>query len=112
MAENRQYTLNLKVLDINQNNIENATVVLKDKDDTQIFSLTTNASGEITEQTVSYGYYTQTSGSVLQSYSPHIITIKKAGYDTYKKKFTLDDKINWTIALKRSTINIDGEVIN
>lgn len=107
----RQYTLNLKILDINENNIENATVVLKDKDDNDIFSVTTNASGEIVEQTVSYGYYNEANGNTLQFYSPHTLIIKKAGYQTYTEKFTLDHTINWTIALKRIAINIDAEVI-
>jgi hypothetical protein len=107
----RQYTFNLNVLDTNQNNVENATAILKDKDGTQIFSLTTNANGEITEQTVSYGYYNQANENTLQSYSPHTLEIRKAGYKTYKKKFTADGKIDWTIALQRIAINIDMEVI-
>lgn len=108
----RQYTFNLKVLDTNQNNVENATVILKDKDGTQLFSLTTNASGEITEQTVSYGYYNQANGNTLQGYSPHTIEIKKAGYKTYKKKFTMDSKIDWTIALQKVLDNNFSKRVN
>ena len=97
----RKYTFNLKVLDANKNNIENATVVLKDKDDTELFSLTTNASGEVVEQTVTYGYYQQPTGNTIQSASPHTLEIRKAGYKTYKTKFTMDKALDWTICLQK-----------
>jgi len=51
---------------------------------------------------VSYGWYEQATGNTLNSYSPHELTISKAGsgYQTYTKKFTLDEKIDWRIKLK------------
>lgn len=108
---NRQYTFNLKVTDKDGNNINGASVKIWDKDSNLVVNITT-ASGVIVEQTVNYGYYFFTTGSVLQSYSPHTIQISKAGYQTYEKKFTLDKKVDWTLALKRISINVDSEVIN
>lgn len=106
----RQYTFNLKVTDKDNNNINNATVTLWDKNDNQIFSVTTS-SGVITEQTVSYGYYNEPNGGAIQLYSPHTLQISKAGYQTYKKKFALDEKIDWRIALKHSNVCVDQEVM-
>ena len=96
----RQYTFNLKVLDKDGNNINGATVNIWDKDDNLLVDTTTTA-GVIAEQTLSYGYYDRAHGSVLQSYSPHKIQIRKAGtnYLTYEKKFILNEKINWRIAM-------------
>jgi len=83
--------------------IEGATVTLWDKDDTELFSVSTGSLGTITEQTVSYGYYTVATGDTLQSYSPHKLEIKAGGYKTYTKTFTLDEKIDWRIRLYRHT---------
>ena len=115
----RQYTFNLKVIDKDGNGIGNATVVLSDKDgntaDQKGFSTTTSDAdatrGKITEQTVSYGYYSQSTGNTLQSYSPHTLEIKKAGKLTYKKQFTLDEKINWKIKLDPgTTMDLSGNL--
>jgi len=95
----RQYTFNLKVMKIDQTPINGATVTLKDKDDNEIFSVSTDAQGNITEQTVSRGYYDQANGDTLQEYSPHVLTIFKEGYDQYEIKFTLDEPIDWRVAL-------------
>ena len=101
----RQYTINLKVIDKNNNDINDATVTLWDKDNNEIFS-TTTSSGVIAGQTVSYGYYDEPHASTIQpddvGYSPHTLQISKAGYQTYKTKFTLDSKIDWTIKLFHS----------
>ena len=110
----RQYTFNLKVTSKSRN-IDGATIILEDKDgnttDQKGFETTTNASGEIAEQTVSYGYYNQANGNTLQSYSPHTLIIRKKGYQPYAKVFNLDEKINWRVSLTRSKINVDQGVI-
>jgi len=107
----RQYTFNLKVIDTDNNAIGTASVVLKDKDGNVVLSVATNASGIIAEQTISYGYYNQANGNTLQSYSPHTLTIKKAGYQTYQSTFTLDDTVDWIIRLIHSNVCIDQEVM-
>ena len=74
-------------------------------------SLDTNASGQLTQTfpMARYWYeYDAAAGSGVnitdteQSFNPFILTISKPGYLTYKKKFTLNKKINWIISLKHS----------
>jgi hypothetical protein len=98
---NRQYTFDLRVTDKNNNPLSGATVTLKDKNGTTVFSVTTDVSGDITTQTVSRGYYNQANGETLQEYSPHSLAIKKTGYHTYTGNFALSQKANWTIALQQ-----------
>lgn len=111
----RQYSFNLKVLDRANAGIAGVSVILKDKDGNTTsqrgFDTTTNIEGKITEQIVGYGYYAKSSGSTMQSYSPHTLTIKKAGYRTYTKKLTLDEKVNWRITLERQALIVDAEVL-
>ena len=75
-------------------------MTLKDKDNTQIFSLSTDANGQITQQNVQYGYYDQAHGDTLQAYSPHTLTVSKAGYETRTYKLTVDEKVDWRITLE------------
>jgi hypothetical protein len=98
----RQYTVNLKVTDKDNNPINGATVTLKDKDGNQVFSVNTDANGNIVTQTVSRGYYDQAHGNTLQDYSPHILTITKLGYQTYVKEFTLSAKTAWEVKLAKA----------
>lgn len=95
----RQYDFNLKVQDKDENAISGATVKIWDKNNNLVVDTTTNASGEIATQTLNYGYYTQAGGDTPVTQTPHIIQISKAGHQTYKKKFTVDEKINWQIRL-------------
>lgn len=95
----RQYTFDLKVTDKDNNPLANATVALRNNVGALIFSVLTNASGDIVTQTVSRGYYTQATGDILQDYSPHALTITRAGYQTYHKHFTLSAKTTWEIKL-------------
>jgi hypothetical protein len=111
----RQYTLDIKVTDKDNNPLSGATVVVKDKDGNTIFSVTTAADGTITQQTVNRGYYTQANGNTLTDYSPHTLTISKAGYQTYVKKFTLGAAVNWEIKLAKAQavlINSGNPVLN
>jgi len=111
----RQYSFDLKVIDKDENPIKNASVKIWDKDNNLITDTATDESGEILTQTLNWGYYEKTEpvGSVATSVmqTPHILLITKPGYQTYKKKFTLDKKIDWTIGLKKISINIDNEVV-
>lgn len=106
----RQYEFDLKVQDKDENDINGATVKIWDLNNNLVVN-TTTASGVITTQTLNYGYYTQAGGDTPTMQTPHTIQISKAGYQTYKKKFTLDEKIDWRIKLKRIQINIDNETI-
>ena len=108
----RQYTFNLKVVDKNGNPIPNASVKIWDKNNNLVVDETTDANGEIPEQTLTYGYYDQDHGNTPVMQTPHTIRIAKAGYQTYEKKFTADDKIDWRIALKHSNVCVDQEVMS
>jgi hypothetical protein len=111
----RQYTFDLKVTDKDNNPINGATVTLKDKGGNQIFSVNTDANGNIATQTASRGYYDQAHGSTLQDYGPHTLTIAKAGYQTYIKKFTLSAKTIWEIKLAKAVnvlLNLGQPLLN
>ena len=93
-----KYTLDIKVTDKNNNDIDGALVTLTNKDG-EVFSVETS-SGVIAEQTVSRGYYNYVNGNTRQGYSPFTLTIKKTGYQTYSSVIDLTKKIDWTIRLK------------
>lgn len=76
----RKYEFDLKVVDQDGVAIQGATVTLYDKDENQVFQVTTDAQGEISTQTVSHGYFNQANGSTEQLYSPFRLTVTKAGY--------------------------------
>lgn len=101
----RQYTVNLKVVDRDGNPLENANVVLKDKDGNIVFSQVTNSEGKIPEQTVTYGYYQRESDGfynhedIFTSFSPHTLIVSKSGYQNFEVVVTIDRKIDWIIVL-------------
>jgi hypothetical protein len=98
----RQYTFDLTVTGSAGTPISGATVTLKDKNGNTVFSLTTDVNGKIATQTVTRGYYDQPHGSTLQDYSPHTLTITKAGWQKYVKTFTLTEKTKWEIKLAKA----------
>jgi hypothetical protein len=90
---NREYTFNLRVVDSDGVGIQNVTVVMVDKNDGAVFSVNTDVNGDIVEQTILLGYYNQANGNVIQpagSYSPHTVTISKAGYAPRTIVYTMD----------------------
>jgi len=107
----RQYEFDLTVTDKDNNPLANATVTLKDKDGNTVFTVTTDGNGAITTQTVSRGYYQQSTGNTLNEYSPHTLTISKDGFKTYIKTFTLSEKTKWQIKLSPivNPIFVDGK---
>lgn len=98
----RQYTIDLKVSDKENNAIAGATVSLLDKDGNTVFSVTTVADGTIAQQTVSRGYYDQAHGSSLQDYGPHMLIVSKPGYQTYRKKLVIGAPIVWEVKLVKA----------
>lgn len=107
----RQYEFDLKVQDKDENDINAATVKIWDLNNNLVVNTATNASGVIATQTLNYGYYTQAGGDTPTMQTPHTIQISKAGYETYSKKWTLDKKTDWTIALhipKRRFDSLEG----
>jgi len=99
---NEQYTFDLKLLNEQGNPIENATVKIVDTEGSTVATITTDASGDIAQQTITYKQYT---GGTLKSsgyhqyladdvttLTPHTVTISKSGYLTKKVKYTLTTK--------------------
>ena len=85
----------------------NAVVTLKNNAGTTVFT-ETPATGVITTQTVSRGYYTQATGDTLQDYAPHTLTITKTGKQTYTDTLTLTEKTKLDITLLDTIIPQQG----
>jgi hypothetical protein len=98
----RQYTFGLRVTDKDNSPLSGAVVTLKDKDGNQVFSAATDANGNIPTQTVTRGVYDQAHLNVLQDSGPHVLTVTKAGYQTYVKKFVLGAKTVWEMKLAKA----------
>lgn len=96
---NRQYTLNLAVSDALGFPLPGATVTLTDKNGSQVFSQVTGAEGQIPTQVVTRGYYEQATGSTLQDYGPHSLTITRDGYETYRDVLTIAARLDLDLAL-------------
>lgn len=100
-----KYTFNLRVSDILDVPVQSATVVMKDKDGTQMFSVQTGVDGSIAEQTVTVKTFKfdpangEYQGMVCVDQNPMTLTVSKAGFRTYTDKITLDKKTDWEIAL-------------
>lgn len=98
----RQYTFDLLVTDKAGNPIPGATVTVKDTNGTLVFSVTTKADGTIGTQTITRTTYSGTNGGTVTDYSPHALTIIKAGYQTYVKTLMLSAKTSWEIKLAKA----------
>lgn len=97
----RRHSFNIKVTDKDNNSVNGATVTLRDKEGSVVFTASSGANGSIAAQIVSRGYYDQAHGNTMQDYGPHILIIAKVGYQTYVKKLIAADKVNWEIKLAK-----------
>ena len=100
----RKYTCNIHIVDKDGNNLNGVTVSCQDTDANVVFSVNTNASGDIAEQTISRGYCqspeTDLDTDLTKDYSPHKFTISKAGYETMElDDVTVDIPIVWHLEL-------------
>jgi hypothetical protein len=106
------YSVNFKITDENGDALEDATVTMKDTDDTTVFSETTDGDGEITEQIVdslvAYSdgtsrvrfYFNTPDVNWIKKY-PFSLEISKTGYETYRAEgLSLDSPKSETITLK------------
>jgi len=115
-----KYHIGVKVVGLDSNGIENATVTIKSASGVQQFSVQTDANGDIAEQSPiitrkfffdpveSYAKREQVKDESTPDYE---IEIKKAGYQTYRTAFMLNKKTEWTIRLIHSNVNVDQEVL-
>jgi hypothetical protein len=97
---NPQYTINIHVADKDGANLASVTVLCEDESGTQVFSVSTDANGDIAEQTVTWKKWVGTSETET-GYSPHKFTLSKAGYETLpKENITVDGSIKWHLELQ------------
>ena len=97
------YTCNVKVLDRAGAALQSVTVLCEEQDDTEVFSVSTDASGDITEQQVRYKRWSGTA-ETLTDYSPHKFTLSKAGYKTLVlEAFTVDHPLVLHLELQSQT---------
>ncbi len=105
----KKFHINLKVIDKDGNPISGANVKIWDKDETLVTDVNTGADGKIPEQllTALYKYKATTSSPVIsEPKTPHKIRISYQNYPSKESTFTLDKKIDWTIALKDRPMNV------
>lgn len=95
----RQFGLSLKIIDSNGNGISGVSVVIKDVNGAQVASVTTDDNGDIATQylthTKSYDNspdYFWGIANIVEYYTPHTVTISKAGYKTRTIQYTMDRK--------------------
>lgn len=106
------YSFNLTVFDEAGQPVENATVKVTNGVGA-VISTTTDANGQITQQTlVAYsGSYTAYAPAITWiDKSAHTIEVKKTGYETERFVLTLTEKVDDVVVLKRKVIAIDQEV--
>ena len=111
----KYFHFNLKVIDKDGNGIEGATVKIWDKTGALVVNATTDTNGTLPEQTLKeiYVHYDNNASPKRTEtyYTPHTIEISKPGYQTYRKKFTVNKKIDWLIRLIHSNVCVDQEVM-
>ena len=95
-----KYTCNIHVVDRGGNDLQSVTVLCEDQADAQAFSVSTDAGGDIAEQTITYKDWLDTA-ETLTTYSPHKFTFSKAGYITLvKEAITVAAPIVWEVELQ------------
>jgi len=107
----RQYSCNICVADKNGADLSGATVVCKDKDDNEVFSVQTDAEGNIAEQIITYQRWSDPEGNYgsyayeedAECSSPHKFIISKDGYETLQlDEVTIGGAIKWHLELQDS----------
>ncbi len=94
-----QYTCNIKVVDEQGNAIQGVTVKCEDTIGSEVFSVTTDASGVIAEQVITYKQWAGTSETET-AYSPHKFVISKDGLsEKVIANVTVAGAIEWVVQL-------------
>jgi len=89
-----RYTTNIHVADEDGNDLAGVTVACVDKDDTAVFSVVTDANGDIAEQTINYKKWAGTD-ETLTEYSPHKFTLTYGSETQDIEAITVDHPIVW-----------------
>lgn len=98
----RQNSFDARAIDETETGILGAGVKIWDFGGVLVTDTTTNATGYISTQTLSFGYYSQPHGNTPTMKTPHTIEISKAGYQSYVTKFTVNKKLDWTLRLLKT----------
>jgi len=107
-----QYTCNIHVTDSDGNDLSGVTVLCEDKDGGEVFSVETDAEGDIAEQTINYKQWAGTE-EALTEYSPHKFTFRHDDYPDYvMEDVTVDHPIVWRIEMGISTSDLETSVGN
>jgi|GEM_PF-3795474 len=91
----KRFTIDLKIQDVDGNPISGATVKCVDGQGTTVVDTTTDANGNIAQQTLTVyqKLWEYPSWSVVETdYNPFTFTISKSGYQTKIIKYTMDRK--------------------
>lgn len=91
----RQYYFDMRVVDATGAGIVGATVNMDDQFGANVFNAATGAGGDIAQQTVTYKTYDRVAAAAgvtdtEVTFSPHTVTISKAGYTTRTIVYTMD----------------------
>lgn len=98
------YTCNIHVTDKDGNDLSGVVVDCVDALSANVWTagtVTTDANGDIAEQTIRYKRWTGTS-ETLTDYSPHVFTFSKAGYKTMTMEaITVSRPVVWSMELQQ-----------
>lgn len=96
----RQYSLDLYVLNGALTDfVEDANVTLT-HDGTIYGTWLTNSTGQISTQTLTYGFYNQTGGNTMYGGTAWTLTITHPDWQTYTSKFYPYAKMDWSISMQ------------
>jgi len=104
-------TFKYTVEDLNKNPLENARVIIKNSVGTELFNDLTDASGVVETE----AYYRETTYDTagvqtITRYDPFVITITKAGYESYYLAKDITARVDEVIPLKqlKSELNMSN----
>lgn len=103
-----KYTCDINVCDKSGVAISGAVIDCEDQTATAVWTagtVTTDASGNITQQSIPKIRYYYSGGAATTTYSPHKFTISKAGYETLVlENITVDGPIDWHLELQDEVV--------
>ena len=106
-----QRTVDIHVATLAGANLGTATVTMKDVGGNTIFSVDTDANGNIAQQTVTYKKWVGTAETET-AYTPFSIVISKAGYRTLTyENIAMTDKLVWHLEMPDGGAQIIGSGI-
>lgn len=109
----RKYSVNIHMADKDGVDLEGCLVTCKDKNGNTVFSVQTNASGNIEQQEVTYQEWFQLSSGFhgeedATCFSPHKFIISKDGYETLEiNDITLNELVKWHLELQDPVVECD-----